>query len=251
MKPVFITSKKNSDFVILADEDSATTRYNHRAKRHVLTYETAVFLSNMKPPSFHCYASPWKIELLDGEEVPEEPALGWQFDISAFSTGEDNKPTAIHKCGRWQRSIELMAPCPGVWSEFKNNSYDKQHYGKTLQDIVADNIRGVYKKSAIAMLTLAESAANLKTCRITKSMTFGSPRIETPNDMPDGFEFIPWNIHSFAIAWMWNHWKKREIDDKRKIILTEKHRDMQSIGYPYKIGAFEATHRNLFPKPTH
>jgi len=84
---------------------------------------------------------------------------------------------------------------------------------------------------------------NVKTDRVKENFTFNDPRIE---GVP-----TPWNEWKFLTAWLWSDWKSREISTKKKITQKQRWEEMKAIGYPHKLGAFEAMHRSLFGKPTH
>jgi hypothetical protein len=103
-------------------------------------------------------------------------------------------------------------------------------------------IRGIYRKSAVAMLQLSAAYMNVESSAAHSHFTFGEPAKECVE--------CPWDEWKFITAWRWSEWKQREIDTTKKITLAQRWEEMMADGYPYKLKAFEQMHRTLFQKPT-
>jgi hypothetical protein len=216
MKPVILTDPDDSRLSWLVDEHSISVLVSSLTSDHLMHYETAVALADLRPGE-------WKPFLgIPAVEVLLTPLPMKQLE-------RDN--------------MQMMFPHACVFADV--NRHKKQVFNKPNPNPKKDppNIKGIYLPAAVAMLQLAASKNNVKTDRVKESFTFNDPRIE---DVP-----IPWNEWKFLTAWLWSDWKKREIDTQRKITHQQRWEEITAIGYPHGFKAFEAMHRSLFGKPTH
>jgi hypothetical protein len=157
MHPVILTDPDDSSLSWLVDEHSASVLVSSLTHEHLLHYETAIMLNDLKPGEIR-----WRDQFFNNLLGVRRVAYFDEF------------------------MMEQMIPHPCVFAQ--KHSHKKQEFIAPEGHLPC--AKGIFRPAAVAMLQLAASKNNVKTDRATDSFTFNDPRKEKVPMPWDEWKFL-------------------------------------------------------------